>query len=50
MERKLVYLYFPCRIVVCDNNIEDEKTHDLREYARITPKTEPIGGYMVDKI
>jgi hypothetical protein len=50
MKRNLLYLYFPCRIVVCDKNIEDEKTHDLREYARITPKTEPIGGYMVDEI
>lgn len=49
MERKLVYLHFLCRIVVCDKNIEDEKTHDLREYARITPKTEPIGGIWLTK-
>ncbi len=44
MKRNLLYLYFPCRIVVCDENIKDKKTCDLREYAKITPKTEPTGG------
>lgn len=49
MKKELLYLHFPCRIVVCDKNVEDKKTHDLREYAKITPRTEPIGGIWLTK-
>lgn len=45
---KIVFLRYPCRIVVsesCDTpNSYDHKTHDQREYARIIPTTEQIGG------
>lgn len=43
-KRRLVYLHFPCRIVVCDNKAEDKVTRDLIEYARIIPMTKEIGG------
>lgn len=45
---KLVFLCFPCRVVVCESSTTpgstDPETGDLREYARITPKTSAIGG------
>jgi len=44
MKRELVYLFFPCRIIVCDRNVTDKGTNDLLEYARIIPQTKEIGG------
>lgn len=45
---KLVFLNFPCRVVVCESSTTpgstDPETGDLREYARICPRTEAIGG------
>lgn len=48
---KLVFLHFPCRVVVCESidspDCKDPETHDLREYARITPRTEEVGGVWI---
>lgn len=45
---KLAFLVYPCRVVVCEScdtpNSTDRETNDLREYARITPRTSEIGG------
>lgn len=45
---KLVFLHFPCRVVVCESSTTpestDPETNDLREYASIIPATTAIGG------
>lgn len=49
--KKIVFLKFPCREVVCETwespEAIDPKTHDLREYAQIVPRTAEIGGIWV---
>ena len=48
---KLVFMHFPCRVVVAESidspDCNDPETHDLREYARITPRTEEVGGMWI---
>lgn len=48
---KLVFLNFPCRVVVCESGdtygSTDPETNDLREYARIIPKTKACGGIWI---
>lgn len=44
---KIVFLHYPCMIVVCESintpNSTDPETHDLREYARIVKES-----YLID--
>lgn len=48
---KLVFLNFPGRVVVCESGetygSTDPETNDLREYARIVPKTMECGGIWI---
>ena len=48
---KLVFLNFPCRVVVCESGdtygSTDPETNDLREYARIVPRTKERGGIWI---
>lgn len=48
---KLVFLNFPCRVVVCESGetygSTDPETNDLREYARIVPRTKECGGIWI---
>ena len=48
---KIVFLNFPCRVVVCESGetygSTDPETNDLREYARIVPRTKECGGLWI---
>lgn len=48
---KLMFLNFPCRVVVCESGetygSTDPETNDLREYARIVPRTKECGGIWI---
>lgn len=48
---KLVFLNFPCRVIVCESGdtygSTDPETNDLREYARIVPRTKECGGIFI---
>lgn len=48
---KIVFLDFPCRVVVCESGetygSTDPETNDLREYARIVPRTKECGGLWI---
>ena len=50
---KIVFLYYPCRVVVCESadspNAIDPSLNDLREYARIIPRTAETGGVWVTR-
>lgn len=50
---KLVSLNFPCRVVVCESGdtygSTDPETNDLREYARIVPRTKERGGIWISQ-
>lgn len=50
---KIIFCYFPCRIVVCESadtpNCIDPETKDLREYARIVPHTVKTGGIWLSR-
>lgn len=48
---ELHFLEYPCRIVVCESyttpGSQDPQTHDSKEYARIIPRTEAVGGIRI---
>ena len=48
---KIVFLNLPCRVVVCESGetygSTDPETNDLREYARIVPRTKECGGIWI---
>lgn len=50
---KIVFLNYPCRVVVCESsdspNAIAPNTNDLREYARIVPRTAETGGVWVTR-
>lgn len=33
--KDIIFLYYPCMVVVCEQNAIDRETNDLREYAKI---------------
>ena len=33
--KDIIFLYYPCMVVVCEQNSIDRETNDLREYAKI---------------
>lgn len=32
--KDIIFLYYPCMVVVCEQNAIDRETNDLREYAK----------------
>ena len=48
---KIVFLYFPCRVVVCESGENygstDLETNDIRVYERIDPRTKECVGLWI---
>lgn len=49
--KEIVFLAYPCRVVVAEScytpGSTDPETNDIREYARIVPRTKECGGLWI---